>query len=399
MLIILILLFFLSGCWDSQELSQRALVEGIGVDIEGDKFKVTCQIVPSEAAKAVLGGTTGGDPNLIWDITTKGKTVADALLETKVITGRDPSFSHTRVLMFSKNAAERGIREALDYFKRNEEIRRRAWIIIADDKIEDILKTQNKLNVIPSTGISVIMETSSAHTDVAAIDLHCFSKKAACSSSCAFAPLVSLRETIGRSDEEEVKSGSSKKDSGGYSEESSKLVDFHETAIFDDFKMIGVLNKKETRGLLLLQNRIKVTAVDIPSPRNPSLLLNVNVSTIKTSIKPQLNNGNLIIDIKVKSRGYINEKHDFNLDISKPEIMSKIGKQLDKTLKEELTMALKKAQSVKADIFDFGDFIYKKHPKHWELIKDNWPQEFQNIDFKIEVNSQINWTGRIDNKD
>ncbi|MNC76887.1 hypothetical protein D3C75_1287070 [compost metagenome] len=49
------------------------------------------------------------------------------------------------------------------------------------------------------------------------------------------------------------------------------------------------------------------------------------------------------------------------------------------------------------DIFGFGQEIYRSNPKFFNKVKDNWDQQFEDLDVKYEANSQIRRVGTLDN--
>ena len=77
-LLLLSLIFLLSGCWDKRELNELAITMALGIDKSDDGYKVTAQVaVPSELSSK---GGPGHSQIVLFQAT--GKTVEDAITET-----------------------------------------------------------------------------------------------------------------------------------------------------------------------------------------------------------------------------------------------------------------------------------------------------------------------------
>ena len=62
-----------------------------------------------------------------------------------------------------------------------------------------------------------------------------------------------------------------------------------------------------------------------------------------------------------------------------------------------MSKVVKKVQSkYKADIFGFGNLIYKNDPKTWEKLEKEWNTKyFPNLNVKIKTNLKISATGSL----
>ena len=66
-------------------------------------------------------------------------------------------------------------------------------------------------------------------------------------------------------------------------------------------------------------------------------------------------------------------------------------------MKKDLEKAIKKTQTeYKADIFGFGNIIYKNLPKKWEKLENDWNDKyFPKLNINIKTNLKINATGSL----
>ena len=85
------------------------------------------------------------------------------------------------------------------------------------------------------------------------------------------------------------------------------------------------------------------------------------------------------------------------IDIQDYKEINKIEKAWAKSLKNDLSKVVKKVQNkYKADIFGFGNLLYKNNPKTWEKLEKNWNSKyFPNLNVKIKTDLKIDATGSL----
>ena len=69
-IILLIFSFFLTGCFDYQELNDRAIIVGLGVDYQNDEYVVNFEVLNSQKNSS----EKSGGPNKSYLIEGKDKT-------------------------------------------------------------------------------------------------------------------------------------------------------------------------------------------------------------------------------------------------------------------------------------------------------------------------------------
>ena len=87
------------------------------------------------------------------------------------------------------------------------------------------------------------------------------------------------------------------------------------------------------------------------------------------------------------------------IDIQDYKEINKIEKAWSSSLKKDLTKVIKKVQSKwQADIFGFGNLIYKNNPKTWKKQEKNWNSKyFPNLNIKVKTDLKIDATGSLIN--
>lgn len=122
MLIPVLLMLVLPGCWSNIELEQRAMVAGLGVDRSPNgRLLVTAQIVRPELVvhRRGAGQGGGGEEPAVFMLSAEARTVVEA---TRIISkdlGRDLFFPYLEVLVFGEGLAREGMEPVVDWVGRD----------------------------------------------------------------------------------------------------------------------------------------------------------------------------------------------------------------------------------------------------------------------------------------
>ena len=331
--VLLVILLLLSGCWDRKELEKLAIVTGIGIDYgeEGDDYQVSFQIARSGEVKtpgssSQDGGGGGGGSKSVWLLKSKGATIFDAVRNATLQSSRRLFLSHNQVVIINKEVAEKGLLPVIDFLIRDHEPRLNEWLLITREQAETILSLESGLEKISALAIADLMRNYYLSSKIRAVNLHEFAGTLLAKTTENTLPIIGVVKT-----------------------DQEKGMVIEETGIFKSDKLIGYLNKKETRGLLWV--------------------LGTGVQTCALPIC------------------YAN--------LSSREKLSLLENLKAKVIVEEVEAALKKAQECKADIFGLGEYLQRQNRKEWEKVKDNWGELFPHLEVKVKVKTKIRWLGLL----
>ncbi|OAA92883.1 Ger(x)C family spore germination protein [Clostridium coskatii] len=366
----------LTSCWSAHELNKLAIVIGMGIDKgkeDGYPVEMTVQLANVSGIKSSSKGNDGGSSNTGYlNLKEKGKSISDAAKAFNRKLNRSLFFSHNQVVIFGKDSAEEGIEKYMDFFLRYRETRLLTWILVSKQPASEILNVKPELEATPGRNIGELIKNQQQVSQIPAVDLKDFSSKLMSKTTAPTAPIVEISNDNNR-----------------------KIAYLSETAVFKKGTMVGSLNEKETRGLLWCTNKMKNGIVSI-STSNKDINDKVNIVTTHATGKiiPQVKDGGLSIQIKIKQEGDLQEQLSSE-DLSNPKAFSILEKREEDTIKKEIMLALKKSRRLNADIFGFGDTIYQHYPGQWNKIQKNWEETFQNIPVSINVDAKLRRTGRI----
>ncbi|QOR34188.1 Ger(x)C family spore germination protein [Clostridium sp. 'deep sea'] len=370
---ILLLILCTSGCWDSQRLSSRALVAGIGIDRNDQgEIELTAQIIKPGGLNP-NSASGGSSEESVFVASTTGRTIFDAVRQFSKTVSRKLYFEQNRIVVFDQEIAEEGLTEFIDFFMRDHETRKRAFILVCKKSAKSFLSAKSDIEKIPASEVLALMHNQSSTSEVAINDLHGLSIQIESPYTSPYAPLVCTQTK----------------------EDGEEKVAFFGTAAFKEDKLVGFLDAKESRGLLFLQNKIKSGIIVIISPEDNVSNIALEIINVKSSYKPSLVNGQFVIDLNIFAVVSIG---DIQMPISL--IGSKRISQIQQRCKQEIISQVdaclyKLQEDLKTDIIGIGESIYNKYPKQWKEFSSNWPNNFNKIKINTNVKVQIEHTGII----
>lgn len=76
--------------------------------------------------------------------------------------------------------------------------------------------------------------------------------------------------------------------------------------------------------------------------------------------------------------------------------MQSLERRVAEVVRKDIEMAIFKAQEHGADVFGFGNLIFRQDPALWQELKEKWPDIFSQLEFKVQVEASILQTGLIE---
>nr|WP_263323252.1 Ger(x)C family spore germination protein [Neobacillus sp. Marseille-Q6967] len=379
--------FFLSGCWSKKELTDLAIVSAIGIDKnEEGRYVGTLQIInPGNVAGGFQGGGGGsqGPPVSVY------KGIGDSLVELSRRTSRQLSrrlyYAHTNLVVISEELAkEEGLGEIFDALDRDPQFRGTAIIVIAQDsKASEIVKVLTPIDKIPSNKVIRTLKYTEKQ----------WGENMAVNMQDAIKDLVSPGKELvlsGFTFSGDVNKG--KKLENIEETEPSTKITAGSLAIFKEGKLVGWLKGEAARATILLLDKIQGTAIGINWEGEEEAIVYEMIRQ-KTSVKVKMKKEKPSVSITINAEGNIGETR-VPIDLTNPQTLLKIEKELEKEIKKEMTMAIKEAQDKKADIFGFGEALHRSNPEAWKRMKADWNNVyFPAVKTNITVDAFIRRTG------
>lgn len=363
--------FSLTGCWNKREIDEIAIVTGVGIDQaqEPDKVMITAQIIkPADIAPPGSGGGSNEKPYL--NITQTGEMCFEIFRRFTQVINRRLYLSHNEVIIFGDELARNGVQGCVDLLFRDAEPRLTAWVLVAKGEAREVFDTVAELEKIPALNISQLIKAQASTSEFMAVNLSLFFQRLM---SKTTAPLASLIEVQGEGKEKKA-----------------RLVG---TAVFKHDQMVGHLTLTESRGLLWVINEIKSGIIVAESPKGKGKV-SLEILRAKGKIIPGLKGGKPCFTVEVKEEGNLGEQEGEQF-LAIPGAWEALEKKQAEVIRREILAALQKAQSLKVDIFGFGEAFYRKYPDLWKELESDWDEIFPQVEVQIAVEAKLRQSGMI----
>jgi spore germination protein KC len=373
------LFIFLSGCWDAKELQNLAIVSAVGIDLDEKqpgKVLVTIQIIKPGEVKSSGGDSAGGDGSTFGGqqkayitASSSGKTVSEAFRNFVTQVDRELYLSQNQIIVFGKAAAEQGVYSFLNYFIRTHEPRETNWILVADGKARDIMDTNLGLEKIPALETNRLIINREVASQASGTKIQDFLFGLLSKDTSVYTSFIQVKDNMG-----------------------DKKIQLAGSAVFKGDKFVGQFDKKETRGLLWIVNKVKRGVISVKTPTLGQVDFGILNATSK--IEPEVNAGKITMKLQIDTDyGLISELKAE--DLSKQEINKLLEHLVRQRICQEIQAALKKAFLLNTDVFGFGEMVHREFPKDWKAIQPNWAQIFTKTQVNIRIRARLKSVGLL----
>jgi len=376
-IICFMLILPISGCWSRHELNSLSFVVGVGLDKaeKPGEIQLTTQVVKpgelkSASAKNKSSGSGGNGTNAYWNIKRTGYVASKIIRDFSHESSHRLYFPHNQVLIIERKLAEEGIQKYIDTFIRDNETRFNVLIVVSEDRANEVLDVSPELEKLPAINIAKLVETQNVTSESPTVRLIDFIRRLMNKTTAPIAPLIRVT-----------------------SDGNEKTVEVFGTAVFKHDKLVGELNKRETRGLLWVINKVKGGMIDVAVPSGDGTV-SLEIMRAKSKMTPVIQDDTILIKLDIKAEGIINSQSGSE-DITSPVHVASLEKELSAEIRKEIIAALKTAKDLNSDIFGFGESIYWKYPSEWKKLKMKWDEVFPDIEVALNIDTTLRSTGNI----
>ena len=365
------LFLFSTGCWNRKEIDTLAFVIAVGIDSSPNGFLVSTQV--ANTAALTKEGVMNAPNYFVYSI--QGKMIFDAIRNSTHSSPNKLFWSHTKVMVLSEEIARKGLKQELEYFARDAEERRNFLLVITPQSAKDIIQADVKTTSIPALSLSELLEGYKYTSQTAYINLNDFLREYH-TTTCSLLPEVHI-----------VKNQGGKQ---GYR--------VSRAAIIKGDKFISYLTRKETRGALWVQGKVKSGIIVTRClNRNKKDWISFEIYKAGAKIKAEKKSGKFVINVDIKEQGNIAEASCIKNEVN-PKKIRQMEELEEEAIKKEIKSSLKKAQELNTDIFGFGEAIHRTYPKDWKKIEKKWDAIFPTLKVNIKVKTKITSDALIERK-
>lgn len=362
-LIMLFVMLFTSGCWDSLDIDEKSIVTTVMLDCTEDEIIFYIEIANTESSASSEGEGSSGDDYIV--VKSVGKDLVEARENLNVKLDQPAYLSAVRSVIMTERFAELHFIEYLHRFRANENYRKKIDTVITRDEPEELMKIAKERNEslgfksediimtldeqgksFKRTTMRLIENISSEHTGI-------------------LLPCI------------------------GISEEEIALVGY---SIVRDNKINGFLPIEETEGMVLLKTDKPIIIYRMPYK---DMNLTLEVIMKKRKIKAHYDNEQINMDINMEYKAellYGDKKEPYDFQEEDAEIL---GEMLRVRLIEEISAAITRSQTeFNSDYYQIDEEFRIKYPLEFDRM--DWYEEYPKIQFNYNIKVKLGTSWAMD---
>lgn len=377
-LLILLVSIILTGCWDLKDINRRVMVVALGLDLaertETENYeyismvKLTAQVAIPEKLSGGAGQplTTGAEA--VWNVSAIGRNVSMCYVNLQQRLQNELFLGHTRVLVISEDLAREGLSRYMNFFRNNPEFRRLSYLLISENKAEDLLNTFPKTANLQAIYLMNLIEDEIQRQTMPDLPFIEIAIRGVTSGVDPIAVLISSDKETG-------------------------IIKYSGLAVFRGDRMVGKLDVEETWSYLQLAEG-KLGGLEVVRNVESEIgRLSIVFKDLKRKMRLVLTEkGNFKFECKLSFEGII-----FSQEVpavyTKEIYLDQLENRVSTEVKREIeTVFYKVQQKYNADIFGFGELVKAYMPEEWKRIED-WHEEFKKVELELDVETIIRRSG------
>ncbi|WP_407305972.1 Ger(x)C family spore germination protein [Desulfosporosinus sp. SB140] len=372
-LVLIVCLVFLPGCWGKREVEELAPLMGVGLDL-GQKpgtYLITLQL-----AKPKQGGGTATE---IDDRTfsVEVSSVREATEMAYKISSRIPFMGSLKVIVIGEDAAKAGFNDLIDFAQRFSEFRRSMYLVLAKGKAKDLLNLKLRNGELAAMSIKSHMEQGNSLSSFPTVRLGHYLTVLGRKSTAPIIPVVEI-----------VKAGAEgiEYNDGKEGEE----IQIQGAGVLSGDHLADYLTDKETKGYMWLENNVNNRLINTMDNQDSDIHFGGQVLKSTTNYRLYNNNGTIGMQYQIKTSIAVDEVMGLKKQLSETEwvdLMNDAEDSFAKVIQKECDSSIQKEKELSLDFLGIGRHIEQRDPSYWKTIKDQWEGKIK--DFPISLNVQV----------
>lgn len=364
LLMTLLCLLNVTGCWNYRGLNEMTVVVGMAIDKDPGTGKYLLTFEFADISTPVKEkGVTG---KLLQ---AEGETLFEAVRDAKRRLSNKLYFGHCQVVILSNEIVSNENVEAFtDWLLRDGECRETLFVIVSQEKTaKEILDLEGvDQKVVAHMLQMVLREDNQVTSSTLPMELYEFYE-------CCNSPGRELAlPAVSRAANGE-----------------KTTVEINGLAVFKEEKLIGFLSPEDAKYFLFAANRFKKGVLPFHDPKSGEAKGTLEVSRCSTKYDIKAEGGQLKLLVKPKVSVFIGEVMETGVKLDMKKI-DEIKLAAAKELEGEISGVISKIQTeLRSDIFGFGNLIYKRNYALWKELEGNWNEVFPTLEVEVRVEIDI----------
>jgi spore germination protein KC len=396
-LILLLVIPLLTGCWDRLEIESRAVVLAIAVDEAKPKDKseqsdathiteksiggtpgtihITVQIAVPGRIPLGPGGSSGGGGEAesakrpVWVLSSDGETIDDALMNLQQQLADPLFFGHLRVIIVSESVARKGIQNLNDYFRRQPEVRRTAWMAVSKGKAKDFMTATPQLERVPTLYLLATMDHAVKMGKLPNDFLGIYFSATSAKGQEGYLPYLSLKKKFN--------------------------IEISGLAYFNGEKMVGATKALQIGYFMAIKQKNPGGYSVIQQIPGTETAVMFQATYRRSRISLHIKDGKPHVTIRCLVEGDLREKSNEAFKLSEENI-KKIEASLEKNASKGFYELIRQTQEDESDIFGFGEYVRGTQASYWNReikTKEKWETMYRDIAVDLSLRIKVRRIG------
>ncbi|GAB6930511.1 Ger(x)C family spore germination protein [Paenibacillus sp. JCM 10914] len=339
LIVVLMSLHLLTGCWDIKEIQDINYITAIGVDYEDDHYILYSQMIDFTSIAKTEGGKSA-TPSQIWVSRTTGKTLDAAINNIYDSAQVRTIWGHISSIVISERALSQGVIYKMDTIARFQEVRMTPWVYGTRDSIEELFYTPAFFNLSPlNTMLHEPLEEYKQKSVIAPIRFFDFAAEVTEPGYTVILPNLTINKVTWSTQD--------KRD--------PKLAIDGAFMLSED-KLLGYLDNVKLSGLRWMSHFTRRSHLPIHNEGNYSGVVVLKNPRIRKELV--MEQGKPVFNIHVRLHGNVVEILE---KYSKHELENQAAVQVRKEILDTFNNSI----NIKADVYSLEHVFFKKNMKLW----------------------------------
>ncbi len=366
--VLLCMILFLTGCSQevSTELSNRLIIEAIGIDTDAAGYKVS--VLALNTMQTGSAGSTDAPDGIAKVFTATGSSIAEAFSQLDLVSTQIPLYSQARVLILGKEVAENQPLSALNFFMREYTIRDDIPVAVSEATANKIITAEPGKSELVSKIIDNLLTSGARNGQTVNVPLYSFISCLLNETDAAYLPVLKVEKNVQNKDE--IRSAG--------------------IALFANENYTATLNGATMEGFLYANNLIDSILLEIEY-QNQDIALAVRKIKAKTKINkkdPSVFSVDISFSCDIVEQNSLQQSFSVQ-DIEQIKILAQ--EKVKKYMQDFLYYTM---YDCACDCLGFGKRIRNKYPTHYEEIRENYTSFLRTAQITVVANASIHRPGR-----
>ncbi|MBQ8789832.1 MAG: Ger(x)C family spore germination protein [Ruminiclostridium sp.] len=360
----LVLSLSLSGCVRYVELSDRAIVQALGIDYIPDRniYRISMQYF-SQTSEGGQNQIDKTQPNVLKSVG-EGDSILTAAKNASILSGKDLLLSENRLIIIGSKLCNEDLSRTLQFFISNYHSHPKTYVCAAENTAEELIDIRFKEGYVSSQRLINLIENASSEGHTVADYAYQIMSSLCNSTGSAYLPKLKISEQ--KTDGTVPKESGEGQKGGGEEQETEKTIVLDGGVVFSGKRKSGIIDSDAATGLQFLSNRMAEYSVTVNTEDyNRST---ITLFSVRTAITPGFNEeSELYFDISVTADGRFDERGGISETDTEKIISVKARAEQEVTaLMEEAVMQIR--DNCHSDIFGLEKALRHHYP---EFIAEN----------------------------